>query len=111
MACVLVAAIAVIVATEPAHAQDNWTGADKAQHVIGSAVIGTVSGVALNDKWTAFAVSMVPGVLKEVYDAKHPDKHTASVKDLAANAVGAAIGVYMGNCVIRERSITCHMEF
>jgi len=110
MAAVSVAAVAAIVATEPAKA-DEWTGADKGLHVMGSAGIGTVAGLVIKDKWAAFAVSMVPGVLKEVYDAKHPDKHTASFKDLAADAVGAAVGVYMGNCVIRDRSVTCRVEF
>lgn len=108
MACVSVAA-AVAIVCQPAQA-DEWTGADKAQHVAGSALLGTVAGVAIKDKWTAFALAMVPGVAKEIWDSKHPN-HTASFKDLAADAVGAAIGIYTGNCVIRNQSITCRVEF
>lgn len=110
MAAVSVTAVAVIVATEPAHAGDKWTGADKAQHVAGSALLGTVAGVAIKDKWTAFALAMVPGVAKEIWDSKQPN-HTASFKDLAADALGAAVGVYVGNCVIVAKSITCRVEF
>lgn len=111
MTAVSIAAFAAIVASEPVQAEDKWTGADKGQHVAVSAGIGTFSGLVFKDKWTAFALSMVPGVLKEVYDAQHPKTHTASFKDLAADAVGSAIGVYTGNCVIRAQSITCKVEF
>lgn len=59
MVAVSLASAAVIVATEPAHAQDKWTGPDKVKHVAGS----------------------------------------------------AAVGVYVGNCVIVAKSITCRLEF
>lgn len=111
MACVSVAAVAVIVATEPAQAQDQWTGPDKAKHVAGSAALGAVAGVAVTDKQTAFALAMVPGVAKEVHDATRPGGSGWSWKDLAADALGAAVGVYVGNCVIVAKSITCRVEF
>ena len=111
MTVVSVSSFAAIVASEPANAEDKWTGVDKGQHVAVSAGIGTVSGLIVKDKWTAFALSMVPGVLKEMYDAQHPKTHTASFKDLAADAVGAAVGVYTGNCVLRAQSITCRVAF
>ena len=91
-------------------AADQWTTKDKGEHIAVSAGIGTVSGLVIKDKWTAFGLAMVPGIAKEIWDSQHPN-HTASFKDLAADAVGAAVGVYTGNCVLRAQSITCRMAF
>jgi VanZ family protein len=41
-------------------------------------------------------LATAPGVLKEVYDAQHPDRHTASVGDLTADLVGAFAGAWVG---------------
>lgn len=43
----------------------------------------------------AFLTSVGIGVAKEVYDYKHPDKQTASYKDLVADIAGAYVGVYL----------------
>lgn len=90
---------------------DSWAGKDKVQHTAISAAIGAATGMYFEDKTTAFAVAMIPGIAKEIYDYKHSNKHSASFKDLAADALGAAVGVYLGNCVIRARSFSCHYEF
>ena len=90
-ACVALAAIG-----PNAHAQDSWTGRDKVEHAAGSAVLGAAAALVIEDKATAWAVAMVPGLLKEAYDAQHPEKHTASWRDMAANAVGAWVGVNLG---------------
>ncbi len=91
--------------------KDKWAGKDKFQHATIEIAIGTVTGAYFEDKTTAFAVAMLPGIAKEIYDYKHSNKHSASFKDLAADAVGAAVGVYVGNCVIRKQSITCAWQF
>lgn len=90
---------------------DSWVGADKYQHAAGEAIIGLAAGAYFEDKSTAFAVAMIPGIAKEIYDYRHSDKHSASFKDLAADAVGAAIGVYVGNCIIRHNQILCGWRF
>lgn len=110
------AAIVMAFAATLAHAggfnnSDSWTGNDKAQHAYYSAAIGLAAGSMIEDKKTAFFVAMVPGIAKEIYDYHHNDKHSASYKDLAADALGAAVGVYVGNCIIRHNSFVCHYEF
>lgn len=77
-----------------AFAQDSWLGKDKAQHFAGSAVLSyAFSEVMSADK--AFLASVGIGLAKELYDYKHPDKHTASYKDLVADIAGAYVGVYL----------------
>ncbi len=98
------AAIAMIFAP-PARAQDSWSGPDKTVHFAVSAVLG----VAAINQWPdrpmfAWGVAMIPGVLKEA-----SDRGTTgfSGKDLAANAIGAAAGVYLGGWIIqRQRGAT-----
>lgn len=93
-----------------AHA-DTWTGQDKAKHLGVSAAIGAVTGTAIEDKRWAFAAALLPGIAKEVYDMRHPATHTASWQDMAANAAGAALGVYLGGVVIRPHFIGYQTEF
>lgn len=42
---------------------------------------------------TAFIVTMVIGMLKELYDKKHSDKHVASKKDFVADVFGAVLAL------------------
>ena len=89
----------------PAAAQDSWTGPDKVLHFGVSAVFG----FAARNQWPdrpilAFGVAMIPGVLKEVSDRSTTG---FSGKDLVANALGAAAGVYVGGLLIqRQRGTT-----
>ena len=78
---------------------DCWTGKDKAQHLLISAAFGIASSAVFEDKWTAFGVAMLPGVAKEIWDYNHRQTHSCSAKDLAADAIGAAIGVNAGHWV------------
>lgn len=64
-----------------------------------AAVVGLVHlGVPL---WIAALVVATGGVLKEVYDCRHPDKHTADVMDIVADMVGVwtAVGVLSATVV------------
>ena len=74
-------------------AQDSWFGKDKAQHFVGSAVLSYgFSEFMSADK--AFLTAVGIGFAKEVYDYRHPHKHTASYKDFIADVAGAYVGVY-----------------
>ena len=75
-------------------AQDSWFGKDKAQHFAGSAVLSFVFSEVMSPT-NAFLTSVGIGVAKEVYDYKHPDKHTASYKDFVWDVAGAYVGVYL----------------
>lgn len=76
---------------------------DKQQHIAVSFAIAAPAAVYLRDTdhpvLYGAAVALVPGVLKEVYDAANPEKHTASIADLVADAVGAFSGALIGHGV------------
>jgi putative lipoprotein len=74
-------------------AQDSWTGKDKAQHFVGSAVLSYGFSEVMSPE-KAFLTAVAIGAAKEVYDYKHPTKHTASYKDFIADVAGAYVGVY-----------------
>jgi len=108
----MVSALIAMGVTVPSGAQaEGWTGTDKTQHMAVSAAFGGIARAVTPNKLTAFGLAMAPGIAKELYDGRHEGKHTASVKDLAADAVGAAIGVYVGNCTATPRSFVCSVEF
>lgn len=75
--------------------KDSWKGEDKAMHF----GVSFVLGFAARNQWKnepgkAFLVALVPGVIKEATDQK------ASGKDMVANALGAALGVYSAGWII-----------
>ena len=74
---------------------------DKVQHATVSAVIAMASVVYFKDTEHPIAYSIATttavGAAKEVYDAAHPTKHTASSADLAADFIGAAVGALLAD--------------
>lgn len=76
---------------------------DKQQHIAVSALIGVAAAISLEDTdhpvLYGAAVAMLPGAAKELYDARHPDRHSASGADLVADAVGAVAGAWFGSQV------------
>lgn len=71
--------------------------ADKQKHLAAGAVIG------LGTAWTAkklgskrpwawgLAAGITAGIAKELYDRKHPEKHTCEFRDALATAGGASL--------------------
>lgn len=74
---------------------------DKQQHIAVSALFGMAAAIALEDSDHPIiygaVVATLPGVVKELYDARHPRNHTASTADLAADVVGAVTGAWIGH--------------
>ncbi|MDO9226051.1 MAG: hypothetical protein Q8M09_17525 [Pseudomonadota bacterium] len=101
----LFATAACLATFTSAQAADDWGGADKAQHFAVSAVLGTASAMHFEDKWVAFGVAMIPGVLKEITDSRF------SGKDLAADALGAALGVQLGHWIVTTRGVGYRAAF
>lgn len=108
------AAASLFLGTRDAYAgTDKWTGADKPKHVMVSAGAGFIAGslgqeLGLTDG-QAFAVAMIPGVIKELDDKTRPGGTGWSWKDLAADALGAYVGVKAGGAVLqvgRGQSVT-----
>lgn len=92
-----------------ASAQDTWTGADKKLHVSVSFVIGLAAGFQFpGNKPLAFGVALIPGVLKEISDRSTTG---FSGKDIAANALGAALGVYASGWLLQHRDRTTTIAY
>jgi putative lipoprotein len=79
----------------PRHANDPWFGRDKFLHFAASAVVqGAAYSIFRRDaRYTVAAqrasvVTVTVGVGKELYDLRHPERHTASWRDLAWDGVG-----------------------
>jgi uncharacterized protein YfiM (DUF2279 family) len=74
---------------------------DKQQHIAVSALFGMAAAIALEDTdhpiLYGAIVATLPGVVKELYDARHPKNHTASTADLAADVTGAVTGAWLGD--------------
>ncbi|MCE3000041.1 MAG: hypothetical protein ACK59Y_02455 [Betaproteobacteria bacterium] len=49
-------------------------------------------------------MAMIPGLLKEISDSQKSNNHFSG-KDMAANALGAALGVQFGNWIITSRGL------
>lgn len=119
---IIIAALAAV--TFSASAADSWTGVDKIAHAgvsaamagVGTVVAGKALDLTRRDaRIVGAGACFAVGVAKELYDMQHPDIHTASVKDLAADAIGCAVGAYIGGLVIAPHrdgvSVAYRMEF
>lgn len=73
---------------EPATWRDNHNG----YHFAGQAVSGAVSAAFIDNKWAAFGVAMIPGLVREEW--KRQNGYTSySAPRMFWNTVGAAAGV------------------
>lgn len=90
---------------------DEWTGRDKTLHFLGGAAIGAAVTIATNRQDYGLAAGVGIGLLKEVYDSQHRDKHTPSTKDLIATVAGAAVGSYASWLIIRKDYVGISLTF
>lgn len=66
---------------------------DKLLHIlVGLAIF--MAGVPFVGPAWAFALTGAVGVLKELYDTRHRDKHTPELWDAVATAAGGAAGFF-----------------
>lgn len=94
-----------------ARAADRWSGKDKQMHFAISAFAGVAAAqLAPHNEWAAFGVAMIPGIIKEIGDSQ-TQGNFFSVKDLAADALGAYVGVKFGHFLIRHNHVTYTREF
>lgn len=83
---------------------ESWTGTDKRIHFAVSFVAGVAAANALpNEPVKAFGYAMIPGTIKEVLDASGSG---FSYKDMAADALGAALGVAGTHWLIKRANGT-----
>jgi VanZ family protein len=101
-------ALASLGVLQPAYAQsaDSWTGQDKVKHLGMSAPFGMI-GSAMVPAGAPPAqrilhgtlIGALPGLARELADFGRPGA-TPSMKDMAANLVGAALGATVGDCCL-----------
>lgn len=89
---------------------DEWTGEDKQLHFAVSAGLGVAAYAHTHDRARAFGLAMVPGILKEIADSQS-DGNRFSSKDLAWDALGAAVGLQAGHWVIGPERVSWVKEF
>ena len=83
---------------------------DKIAHASVSATLGSTARLLVDDPWKAWAIAMAPGVVKELYDARRGGTGFG-VGDLAADALGAFIGVKVGGLAIKRRQLIYSRKF
>jgi uncharacterized protein YfiM (DUF2279 family) len=90
----IAAVIGILITSCSARAcpDDRWLAQDKGKHFATSAVLAAGVTAVTRSELTGFAVSFGLGLAKEAYDSRHPGRHCASVRDLAADALGAYVG-------------------
>lgn len=72
---------------------DSFNSNDDApKNILAFTAIGAISRSQISSPELAFGAAMIPGVLKELSD-RNRSNHVASWQDLAAYAIGAALGV------------------
>jgi len=91
-------------------AADDWTGDDKNKHFVVSTVLSSAAYSVCENRTCAFAVAMVPGILKEVYDSQQEGNHFSG-KDLAWDALGAFVGVQIGYWTFQANQISFSARF
>jgi putative lipoprotein len=104
-------AVALLLFHFNAQAQDQWSGKDKQMHFGASFALGVAARqLSPDNKFAAFGMAMAPGLIKEIFDSQQ-DGNKFSAKDMAANALGAYIGVRVGGLILRRNHVTYTMEF
>jgi len=100
--------LALLLALAPcAHALDNDTakhlGVSFALGIAGEQVAARIAP-DMNSVALGTGMALVPGLLKEIYDANHKSKHPDgfSGKDLAADLVGAFAGAMLSGMVSKR---------
>ena len=81
-------------------AETDTYGVDKNYHAGVSLLLCAASGTLIENKYAAFGVAMASGLIKEIIDSRQHN-NIFSKGDLLADAVGASLGVWLGNTYIR----------
>lgn len=83
--------------------QQHWRHGGGEEHFFVSTVIGVGCANVFRDSFgKAWACAMVPGTVKELIDATQAG-NKFSGKDMAFNAMGAALGVSVGHFALRRQ--------
>lgn len=69
---------------------------DKLGHLLVGAIVGAGVTLIFADPVMGAAAGIALGAAKELYDARHPDRHTVEFADFLATTIGAVFGAAVG---------------
>lgn len=88
---------------DPPVIQQHWKHGGGEEHFFVSTVIGIGCANVYKESFgKAWACAMVPGTVKELIDSTQTGNHFSS-RDMAFNAMGAALGVSIGQFALRRQ--------
>ena len=96
MRTILIVALLLLHSTAIAQPRDPWGGKDKIKHAQYSCVFGGAAALAVESKWAAVGLGILPGLAWELHGMNKPGMWF-SHKDMLANLAGSylcATGVH-----------------
>lgn len=98
--------------TQPPAARpaDNWGGAKSHLAVSTAFGVACATHVFPGEPVKAFGCAIVPGLVKETIDSTQRGNRFSG-RDMLANAVGAAAGVYLGGVMLRRSNGTTQIAY
>lgn len=103
--------LAALLAASVTAQADDWTGKDKAQHLVIGAAIGGLGTMVFQNKDVGLALGVAAGLAKEAYDSRRRTLHTVSAKDALVTSFGAYLGSRAAGWTITPRRITYRRAF
>jgi len=94
----LAAALLLVAASMPCHAEDEWFGGDKRAHFLGGVLIGGIFSASSGGHSAGVLTGCGVGAVGELIEAARDGAFTprVSAKDFAAECAGAVAGAYLG---------------
>jgi len=89
---------------------DQWGDKHNGYHFAGEVLVGAVAGSVIDNKWAAFAVAMVPGIVREEWKRER-GYSSYSVPRLFWDALGAYVGVEVGHVLIAPNRVVFNTSF
>lgn len=93
-----------------ARSADNWGGATAHLAVSTAFGVACATHVFPGEPVKAFGCAIVPGLVKETIDSTQRGNRFSG-RDMLANAVGAAAGVYLGGVMLRRSNGTTQIAY
>ena len=94
----LAAALLLLAAASPCHAEDEWFGGDKRAHFLGGLAVGGVFSAATGSHHPGVLMGCSVGVFGELIEAAIDRGFTqrVSAKDFAVECAGGVVGAWVG---------------
>jgi len=94
----------------PSRPADNWGGATAHLAVSTAFGVACATHVFPGEPVKAFGCAIAPGLVKETIDSTQRGNRFSG-RDMLANAVGAAAGVYLGGVMLRRSNGTTQIAY